>query len=60
MAIVHRTFRRAFEESAQRVRTNPTPSAQRVILLADHIDLIIGVLHHHHESEDLPAVFAAC
>jgi hemerythrin-like domain-containing protein len=53
MAIVHKTFRRAFEESAQLVRTNPTPSAQRVTFLADHIDFIIGVLHHHHESEDL-------
>ena len=53
MAIVHKTFRRAFEESAQLVLTNPTPSAQRVTFLADHIDFVIGVLHHHHESEDL-------
>lgn len=53
MAIVHKTFRRAFEESAQLVRANPTPSAQRVVFLADHIDFVIGVLHHHHESEDL-------
>ena len=53
MAIVHKTFRRAFEESAQLVRTDPTPSAQRVTFLADHIDFIIGLLHRHHESEDL-------
>ena len=53
MAIVHKTFRKAFEESAQLVRANPTPSAQRVTFLADHIDFLIGVLHHHHESEDL-------
>jgi hemerythrin-like domain-containing protein len=53
MAIVHKTFRSAFEESAQLVRTNPTPSARRVTFLADHIDFLIGVLHHHHESEDL-------
>ena len=53
MAIVHKTFRRAFQESAQLVRANPTPSAQRVTFLADHIDFLIGVLHHHHESEDL-------
>ena len=53
MAIVHKTFRSAFEESAQLVRANPTPSAQRVTFLADHIDFLIGVLHHHHESEDL-------
>ncbi len=53
MAIVHKTFRRAFQESAQLVRANPTPSSQRVTFLADHIDFLIGVLHHHHESEDL-------
>jgi hemerythrin-like domain-containing protein len=52
MAIVHKTFRRAFEESAELVRANPTPSAQRVTFLADHIDFVISVLHHHHESED--------
>ncbi len=52
MAIVHKTFRRAFEESAQLVLADPTPSAQRVTFLANHIDFVIGVLHHHHESED--------
>ena len=53
MAIVHATFRRAFEESAQLVRANPTPSAERVRFLGDHIDFVVGVLHHHHASEDL-------
>jgi hemerythrin-like domain-containing protein len=52
MAIVHRTFRNAYDESARLVRANPTPSAQRVTFLADHIDFGIGMLHHHHESED--------
>ncbi len=52
MAIVHRTFRRAFDESATLVRANPTPSAQRVVFLADHIDFCIGLLHTHHASED--------
>ena len=53
MAIVHATFRNAFAESAQLVQANPTPSAERVTFLADHIDFVIGVLHHHHASEDL-------
>ena len=53
MAIVHKTFRNAFEESAQLVRANPTPSAERVRFLAEHIDFVIEVLHHHHASEDL-------
>jgi hemerythrin-like domain-containing protein len=52
MAIVHATFRNAFSESAQLVRANPTPSSERVTFLADHVDFIISVLHHHHESED--------
>jgi hemerythrin-like domain-containing protein len=52
MAIVHKTFRNGFTESAQLVRANPTPSSKRVTFLADHIDFAIGMLHHHHASED--------
>jgi hemerythrin-like domain-containing protein len=52
MAIVHRTFRNAYAEAAQLVRAAPTPSAERVTFLADHIDFGIALLHHHHESED--------
>lgn len=52
MKIVHATFRRAYDESARLVRANPTPSPERVTFLADHIDFGIGMLHHHHESED--------
>jgi hemerythrin-like domain-containing protein len=52
MAIVHRTFRNAFQESAQLVRANPTPSPARVTFLADHVDFSISMLHRHHESED--------
>ena len=52
MAIVHQAFRRAFSESAQLVRATPTPSPARVTFLADHVDFIVFVLHHHHESED--------
>ena len=52
MAIVHRTFRNAYAESARLVRAGPTPSAERVTFLADHIDFGISMLHHHHEAED--------
>ncbi len=52
MAIVHKTFRQAYTESAQLVRANPIPSAGRVQFLADHIDFGLGMLHHHHEAED--------
>jgi hypothetical protein len=52
MAIVHRTFRTAYAESARLVRAAPTPSPARVTFLADHIDFAIAALHIHHEGED--------
>src|SRR5215472_9802642 len=52
MAIVHATFRRAYDESARLVRANPAPSAGRVAFLADHVDFGITMLHIHHEGED--------
>jgi hemerythrin-like domain-containing protein len=52
MAIVHRTFRSLYDESARLVRANPTPSPERVTFLADHIDFGVMMLHHHHASED--------
>lgn len=52
MAIIHRTFRNAFSESAQLVRANPVPSTERVEFLAEHVDFAIGMLHAHHEGED--------
>ena len=52
MAIVHKTFRNAFDESARLVRATPTPSAARVTFLADHVDFGISMLHTHHGSED--------
>jgi hemerythrin-like domain-containing protein len=53
MAIIHKTFREAFDESARLVRAAPTPSSARVTFISDHIDFGIGMLHHHHEAEDL-------
>ena len=52
MAIVHRTFRDGYEESARLVRAAPAPSTERAAFLADHIDFGIAALHHHHEAED--------
>jgi hemerythrin-like domain-containing protein len=52
MAIVHRTLRNVYEESARLVRATPAPSPARVTFLADHIDFGITMLHHHHEGED--------
>ena len=53
MAIVHRTFRNVYEESARLVRTAPAPSPERVTFLADHIDFAIAALHHHHEARTI-------
>jgi hypothetical protein len=53
MAIIHQTFRRAYEEAAKLVRANPTPSPGRVTFLADHVDFGLTMLHHHHEGEDV-------
>jgi hypothetical protein len=39
MAIVHRTFRNLYEETARLVRAAPAPSLGRVRFLADHIHL---------------------
>jgi hemerythrin-like domain-containing protein len=52
MAIVHRTFREAFSESASLVRAETHPSADRVAFLSDHIEMILSILHGHHASED--------
>src|SRR5262249_6530503 len=52
MAIVHRTFRNVYEESARLVRAAPVPSPGRVTFLADHIDFGIAMLHIHHEGEN--------
>ena len=52
MAIVHRLFRQAYAEAARLVRARPTPSSGRVTFLADHIDLVLGGLHTHHQDED--------
>jgi hemerythrin-like domain-containing protein len=52
MAIIHRTFRKAYDEAARLVRAASAPSPARVTFLADHIDFAIAALHIHHEGED--------
>jgi len=52
MAIIHRTFRKAYDESARLVRTARAAPPDRATFLADHIDFAIAALHIHHEGED--------
>lgn len=52
MHIVHMTFRTAFDQSAELIRANPTPSQHRAEFLVDHVEFGVATLHHHHEAED--------
>ena len=52
MAIVHRTFRAAYDEAARLVSSESSPTPQRVSFLADHIEMTLDLLHHHHHGED--------
>ena len=52
MAIIHRTFRKTYDDSARLVRAAAAPSPGRVTFLADHIDFALAMLHVHHEGED--------
>jgi hemerythrin-like domain-containing protein len=52
MAIIHKTFRSGYAESARLVRAASSPSPQRVAFLADHVDFGLMMLHVHHASED--------
>jgi hemerythrin-like domain-containing protein len=52
MAIVHQTFRQAYDESARLVRGAASSSQERVEFLADHVDFAAAMLHIHHEGED--------
>jgi hemerythrin-like domain-containing protein len=52
MAIVHQTFRQAYDESARLVRGAASSSPERTEFLADHVDFAAAMLHIHHEGED--------
>jgi hemerythrin-like domain-containing protein len=52
MVVVHTAFRREFEEAPAIIRSVPAgdrPLAHRV---ADHVQLMLDMLHHHHAGED--------
>jgi hemerythrin-like domain-containing protein len=52
MAIIHRMFGQAYDESARLVRAAPAPPPGRVTFLADHIDFVVAALQIHHHGED--------
>jgi hemerythrin-like domain-containing protein len=52
MVAVHRVFRREFRQAADLVQQAPAGDLRRATQIADHVELLLGVLHHHHRGED--------
>ncbi len=52
MLVVHQAFRREFRLLPQLVRATPTADLARARVVADHLDVITELLHHHHGGED--------
>lgn len=51
MVIVHRVFRREFGAAPQYVR-DAAGDATRKVAVADHLTMLLHILHHHHQIED--------
>jgi hemerythrin-like domain-containing protein len=49
---VHRVFRREFRQVADLVLQAPAGDLRRAAVIARHLDLVIDVWHHHHQTED--------
>ncbi|HEY4024687.1 MAG TPA: hemerythrin domain-containing protein [Pseudonocardiaceae bacterium] len=52
MVAVHRAFRREFRQGADLVQQAPAGDLRRATQIADHLELVVSVLHHHHSAED--------
>jgi hemerythrin-like domain-containing protein len=52
MVMVHDAFRREFGLMAAVVRQVADGDVARAEVVSDHIDLVAGLLHHHHQAED--------
>jgi hemerythrin-like domain-containing protein len=52
MVVVHTAFRHEYEEAPDIVRAVPEGDRSRVDRVADHIQLLLDMLHHHHAGED--------
>jgi hemerythrin-like domain-containing protein len=53
MNYVHTSFLREFGLMPDLVRGVGEGDAERAGVVADHIEMVAAVLHHHHEGEDL-------
>ena len=52
MAVAHTSFRRELKLAAPAVRSVEPGRTRRVRRVADHVDLWLGLVHHHHTIED--------
>lgn len=52
MKVIHRAMRREFAQLPDLVAATPAGGTARARLLGDHLSLVLGMLHEHHEAED--------
>jgi hemerythrin-like domain-containing protein len=52
MAVAHTSFRRELKLAAPAVRNVASGDRRRARQVADHVDLWLGLVHHHHTIED--------
>src|SRR5579875_3532551 len=52
MLVVHDAFRREFGALPDLVRGVASGDLDRAAVVAGHINLMAGLLHHHHQGED--------
>lgn len=52
MKVIHRAMRREFAQLPDLVGAVPAGGTDRARLIADHLGLVLGMLHEHHEAED--------
>jgi hypothetical protein len=52
MVVVHDSFRREFGRAPALVRAVAPGDTVRAAVVADHVDLLGALLHHHHTGED--------
>jgi hypothetical protein len=52
MVVVHDSIRRQFGQAPALVRGVASGDTDRAAVVADHLDLLGALLHHHHVGED--------
>jgi hemerythrin-like domain-containing protein len=52
MIVVHTAFRREFAQAPALIRSVTPGDRERASRVADHLQLMLDMLHHHHTGED--------